>query len=54
MSEETEASSGNTMKLVVGVVGIGALLLGARQLGGTLPQLATWVEGLGALGPLVF
>ncbi len=54
MSEETKASNSNTMKLVVGIVGIGALLLGARQLGGTLPQLATWVEGLGALGPLVF
>src|SRR5262245_20200144 len=30
-----------------------ALLLG-RQLGAALPAFAAWVDGLGALGPIVF
>lgn len=38
--------------LVVGV--LGALLVAGRQLGALLPAFATWVEGLGAWGPIAF
>lgn len=36
------------------VVGLAALAIAARQLGGYIPAFAAWVEGLGFWGPLVF
>jgi uncharacterized membrane protein YdjX (TVP38/TMEM64 family) len=36
------------------VVAVALLFLVARAAGGYLPAFAAWVEGLGALGPLVF
>ncbi len=59
MTEQTsdsldEGGKSNTTRLVVGAVVLVALLFGARQLGGVLPQLVEYVEGLGALGPVVF
>jgi uncharacterized membrane protein YdjX (TVP38/TMEM64 family) len=37
-----------------GVVALAILVLLARRLGGYIPAFARWVEGLGALGPVVF
>lgn len=54
MPEEASASRGNTLKVAIGLVVLVALFLAARRLGGSIPQLANWVEGLGALGPVVF
>jgi uncharacterized membrane protein YdjX (TVP38/TMEM64 family) len=39
--------------LVLAAAGAGILVLG-RQAGEAIPRFAAWVEGLGALGPLVF
>ena len=36
------------------VLALGALLVAGRQLGAWLPAFATWVEGLGAWGPVAF
>ncbi|MDP6977574.1 MAG: TVP38/TMEM64 family protein [Myxococcota bacterium] len=49
-----ESGESNTTRLVVGAAVLVALLFGARHLGGYLPQVVEYVEGLGALGPLVF
>lgn len=53
-SSGDESKGGNTTRLVLGAVVLLALLFGARQLGGYLPDLVEYVEGLGALGPIVF
>lgn len=42
------------MKIVVGIVALGALLVLGRSVGAYIPQFATWVEGLGFWGPVVF
>ena len=42
------------LTLVVAAVVLTALILGGRQAGPYLPQFASWVEGLGWLGPVVF
>jgi uncharacterized membrane protein YdjX (TVP38/TMEM64 family) len=41
-------------KLVLGLAALAGLLWLGRSLGAELPRFAAWVEGLGALGPLVF
>jgi uncharacterized membrane protein YdjX (TVP38/TMEM64 family) len=41
-------------RLALALVAIAALVLLGRELGGALPRFAAWVEGQGALGPLVF
>ena len=41
-------------RIAAGVVGLVALLLLGRQLGGLLPRFAEWVDGLGFWGPAVF
>ncbi len=53
-AQERGEGGRNTTRLVVGALVLVALLVGARQLGGYLPQLVEYVEGLGALGPIVF
>ena len=41
-------------RIAAGGVGLVALVLLARPLGGLLPRFAEWVEGLGFWGPAVF
>ncbi|MCH7746485.1 MAG: TVP38/TMEM64 family protein [Acidobacteria bacterium] len=41
-------------RIAAGVVGLVALVLLGRQLGGLLPRFAEWVDGLGFWGPAVF
>ena len=41
-------------RIAAGGVGLVALVLLGRQLGGLLPRFAEWVEGLGFWGPAVF
>ena len=41
-------------KLAIGAAVLVVLLILARELGGYIPQFATWVNGLGFWGPLVF
>jgi len=41
-------------KIAAAVVGLVALTLSGRQLGGLLPRFAEWVDGLGFWGPAVF
>lgn len=41
-------------RLAIGAAVLVALLALARELGGYVPQFATWVNGLGIWGPLVF
>jgi len=53
-AENAETPKSTTPRLIVGAVVVVALLISARQLGGYLPQLVEYVEGLGALGPIVF
>lgn len=40
--------------IVVGLLAAALLILGGRQLGVYIPQFRAWVEGLGALAPIVF
>jgi uncharacterized membrane protein YdjX (TVP38/TMEM64 family) len=42
------------LKVIVGVIAAVALFALARQLGGSLPQVADWIDGLGPRGPLAF
>lgn len=49
-----DASSRPWGKIVIGVVGLAALLYAGRSAGAYVPQFATWVDGLGAWGPAVF
>jgi len=41
-------------KILIGVVLIGGLLYAGRSAGAYVPQFATWVDGLGFWGPIVF
>ena len=41
-------------RIAAGVVGLVALVLLGRQIGGLLPQFAEWVDGLGFWAPAVF
>ena len=41
-------------KLVLGIGVLAAFLYLGRSAGGNIPAFADWVEGLGALGPIVF
>lgn len=41
-------------RIALGLVGLGALALLGREAGALVPRFAAWVEGLGAVGPLVF
>ncbi len=41
-------------KLLLGCAALLALLLLGRELGGTVPRFAAWVDGLGVWGPVVF
>jgi uncharacterized membrane protein YdjX (TVP38/TMEM64 family) len=40
--------------IVIGLIAAILLILGGRQLGVYIPQFRAWVEGLGALAPVVF
>lgn len=58
MSESRHDTSrpGNAklLKIVAGVLALGVFFVLTRRLGGYVPELATWVENQGALGPLIF
>ncbi len=41
-------------RVLVGIVAVVAFVALGRQFGGRLEEFAAWVDGLGALGPLVF
>jgi uncharacterized membrane protein YdjX (TVP38/TMEM64 family) len=41
-------------RIALGLVAIAVLVLLGRELGAALPRFAAWVEGQGALGPVVF
>ena len=41
-------------RLALAALGLVAVAVAARSLGGRLPALVAWIDGLGALGPLVF
>jgi uncharacterized membrane protein YdjX (TVP38/TMEM64 family) len=42
------------LKILMGVLVLAALLYLGRSAGGYIPVFAEWVDGLGALGPIVF
>jgi uncharacterized membrane protein YdjX (TVP38/TMEM64 family) len=42
------------LKLLLGGVALAALVLVGRELGGTIPRFAAWVETLGIWGPVAF
>ena len=42
------------VRLAIGVIALGGLIYLGRQVGGYVPEFAEWVNGLGAIGPLVF
>jgi len=42
------------LKALLATIGAGLLYLAAKNLGGYLPEIASWVEGLGPWGPLAF
>jgi uncharacterized membrane protein YdjX (TVP38/TMEM64 family) len=42
------------VRVVVVLAVLALLFVGGRQLGGYVPRFAQWVNGLGALGPIVF
>lgn len=48
------AGRAKMMKIAAVVLAVGVFFALTRQLGGYVPLLASWVEGLGALGPVVF
>ena len=51
---QTTGSRVSGVQIAVGGVGLVALMLVGRQLGGLLPRFAEWVDGLGFWGPAVF
>jgi len=58
-SETGELASGARsgtfwLRIVLGMVVVGALLALGRSAGAHVPRFAEWVDGLGALGPFVF
>ncbi len=54
MDESDASTRRNPVRLVIGIIVLIVLVVGARRLGGTIPAVVEYVEGLGALGPLVF
>jgi uncharacterized membrane protein YdjX (TVP38/TMEM64 family) len=48
------ASRRNLTRLVLAVAALAVLAVLGRQAGAAIPRFAAWVDGLGALGPLVF
>jgi uncharacterized membrane protein YdjX (TVP38/TMEM64 family) len=42
------------LRIAIAVAVLAVLFVGGRQLGGYVPRFARWVNGLGALGPVVF
>ena len=42
------------MKILLGIVVLAGLIYLGRSAGGYIPEFAAWVDGLGALGPIVF
>lgn len=42
------------LRLVLGLAALGGLIYLGRSAGGMVPAFAEWVDGLGALGPIVF
>ncbi|MEN8184008.1 MAG: TVP38/TMEM64 family protein [Myxococcota bacterium] len=53
-SEGQEERKLPVMRIVFGLMALGALLLLGRELGGAIPGFAEWVQGLGVWGPIVF
>jgi uncharacterized membrane protein YdjX (TVP38/TMEM64 family) len=46
--------AGWIVKVVLGIAALVAILMLGRELGGTIPRFAAWVETLGIWGPVVF
>lgn len=53
-AEEEAGSSSLVLKLILGAVALATLFFVGRELGGTVPQFAAWVESLGIWGPVAF
>jgi uncharacterized membrane protein YdjX (TVP38/TMEM64 family) len=55
-SEPARASGGTTrlVKIAVGVLALGALLVLGRMAGDAIPGFTAWVDGLGVWGPAAF
>ena len=47
-------TSASTLKWILLAAGLATLILAGRQAGAAIPQFASWVDSLGAVGPLVF
>lgn len=56
----SDASEGDSareipyLKILLGIVVLAGLIYLGRSAGGYIPEFAAWVDGLGALGPIVF
>jgi len=46
--------SATLLRVTLGIAAVAAVVLLGREVGGYVPRFATWVDGLGALGPIVF
>jgi uncharacterized membrane protein YdjX (TVP38/TMEM64 family) len=54
-SQTEEISNGRPwLKMLAGLIAVGALLYLGRSAGAYVPQFAAWVDGLGFWGPIVF
>ena len=53
-TEETPSKRLPVVRVLVGIVAVVALVALGRQFGVFLERFVTWVDGLGALGPVVF
>jgi uncharacterized membrane protein YdjX (TVP38/TMEM64 family) len=51
---QTPGRSARLVRLGIGVVALGALLILGRSAGDAIPEFTAWVDGLGAWGPAVF
>ncbi len=51
---DSQASERHWGKILFGILAIAALLYAGRSAGAYVPQFATWVDGLGFWGPIVF
>jgi uncharacterized membrane protein YdjX (TVP38/TMEM64 family) len=51
---ESDRSRASLPRIAAVVAALGGLIYLGRQVGGYVPEFAEWVDGLGAIGPLVF
>lgn len=54
MDQPASSKAGVALKIAGVVAGLAALIFLGRALGAYIPAFSRWVEGLGALGPVVF